>query len=229
MHYLCWDIDGTLLLTNRAGADALIEAVQIRFGLANYKFTHSLAGLTDSEIIKEIIIGIKGRCTSADAASLLITYHTLLQRNLRTHQGRLMPNVTTTLNYIKDQAPTWQNGLLSGNTATGAKAKIDAYQLQGLFDYAHSAFGDLSEDRAELAKILYSRLVADNLVQSPADVIVIGDTPNDVRCAATIGARCAIILAGSEYHRDSFTQLEPCWILDKLPDNPAEFIHMLAS
>ena len=47
--------------------DALIEAIRVRFRKPNYKFTHSLAGTTDSSIVKEVVTDIKGRCTSADA------------------------------------------------------------------------------------------------------------------------------------------------------------------
>ena len=54
MLYLAWDIDGTLLLTNRAGYDALQEATcDYFFRKEPYEFKHTLAGCTDSSIIKE--------------------------------------------------------------------------------------------------------------------------------------------------------------------------------
>ena len=62
MLYLAWDIDGTLLLTNRAGYDALQEAIcDYFFRKEPYEFKHTLAGCTDSSIIKEIVTDIKGR------------------------------------------------------------------------------------------------------------------------------------------------------------------------
>ena len=79
MLYLAWDIDGTLLLTNRAGYDALQEATQEYFHLKEpYQFKHSLAGCTDSAIIKEIVTEIKGRCTSGWAAGLMPVSYTHL-------------------------------------------------------------------------------------------------------------------------------------------------------
>ena len=60
MLYLAWDIDGTLLLTNRAGYDALQEAIcDYFFRKEPYEFKHTLAGCTDSSIIKEIVTDIQ--------------------------------------------------------------------------------------------------------------------------------------------------------------------------
>ena len=39
MKYLFWDVDGTLLLTQRAGIDALKESIRIRFGKENFEFS----------------------------------------------------------------------------------------------------------------------------------------------------------------------------------------------
>ena len=69
MRYLCWDIDGTLLLTNNAGLDALNLTIRERLG-QDYHFTHPLGGTTDSAIVKEVVTALKGRCSSADAAGL---------------------------------------------------------------------------------------------------------------------------------------------------------------
>ena len=225
MLYLAWDIDGTLLLTNRAGYDALQEAVQEYFHLKEpYQFKHSLAGCTDSSIIKEIVTEIKGRCTSGWAAGLMLTYEMKMKQTLKTHQGSLMPNVANTLTYIKENVPGITNVLMTGNTTGGARDKVTHYGIVSHFDFRHSSYGDLAEERSEVARILYYRLQIDGLVQSPNQLIVIGDTPNDVKCAAAIGARCIVILAGSEFTIEDFTEVNPWKILSRLPDDPAEFI-----
>ena len=106
MLYLAWDIDGTLLLTNRAGYDALQEATCDYFYRKEpYVFKHTLAGCTDSSIIKEIVTDIKGHCTSGWAASLSLKYEMYLKQHLKLHKGRLMPNVEKTLQYLKENAP----------------------------------------------------------------------------------------------------------------------------
>src|SRR5574344_888906 len=228
MKYLCWDIDGTLLLTNNAGLDALNLTIRERFG-KDYRFAHSLAGTTDSSIVKEVVTALKGRCSSADAAGFLITYARLLKQQLPTHRGRLMPYVLETLSYIRDRVPEWQNCLLTGNTREAAIAKIQYYRLAPYVDFNRSVYGDLSEDRQELARILYARLLGEQSITSPGDLVVIGDTVHDASCAAAIGAPCLIVLAGSSARREDFAALQPWKIIDALPADPADFVRLVNS
>ncbi|MDQ9752394.1 HAD hydrolase-like protein, partial [Acinetobacter baumannii] len=57
---------------------------------------------------------------------------------------------------------------------------------------------------------------------TPDALIFIGDTPNDVACAKSIGARCLIVLDGSSYQRADFEECRPWKIIDALPDDPAQ-------
>ena len=178
MLYLAWDIDGTLLLTNRAGYDALQEATCDYFYRKEpYVFKHTLAGCTDSSIIKEIVTDIKGHCTSGWAASLSLKYEMYLKQHLKLHKGRLMPNVEKTLQYLKENAPDVTSLLLTGNTTNAARDKVTEYGIAQYFDFRHGAYGDLAEDRNELSRILYNRLLVDGLVKDTSQIIVIGDTP----------------------------------------------------
>ena len=225
MLYLAWDIDGTLLLTNRAGYDALQEATcDYFFRKEPYEFKHTLAGCTDSSIIKEIVTDIKGHCTSGWAASLSLKYEMYLKQHLKLHKGRLMPNVEKTLQYLKENAPDVSSLLLTGNTTNAARDKVTEYGIAQYFDFRHSAYGDLAEDRNELSRILYNRLLMDGLVKDTSQIIVIGDTPSDARCAAAIGARCIIVLTGSEFKPEDFAGCVPWKIWETLPDDPAEFV-----
>ena len=52
MKYLMWDVDGTLVLTGGAGKDAMINVIKDYYFLDAFDFTRSLAGRTDSDIIK---------------------------------------------------------------------------------------------------------------------------------------------------------------------------------
>lgn len=93
MKYLFWDIDGTLLLTGGAGANAMLDVIKEHYFLKDFKFQKSLAGRTDSEIIKEAVLQIKGHFHAADAASLLIRYHMALPKYLNCYQGYVLPHV----------------------------------------------------------------------------------------------------------------------------------------
>ena len=47
----------------------------------------------------------------------------------------------------------------------------------------------MSEDRCELAKTAYQRLYLLEPDLTPDNVIIVGDTPNDILCAQAIKAR----------------------------------------
>ncbi|MEG0798028.1 MAG: HAD hydrolase-like protein [Acidaminococcaceae bacterium] len=227
MKYLFWDIDGTLLLTGRAGIDALREAIRTRFHNNDFDFSHGLAGCTDSYIIKQAITDLKGRCTAADAAGLLILYNQLLPAALLTHQGKLMPNVQTTLAYLQQTQTNYTSALLTGNCSTAAHLKLKHYGLEPYFDYRLSTFGELSEERTLLAQAALQKLYVQNTAINPQTLTIIGDTPHDIKCAQAIGARCLIILAGSGYSEAELQEQRPWKIIKELPSDPQAFVALL--
>lgn len=85
----------------------------------------------------------------------------------------------------------------------------------------------MSEDRCELAKTAYQRLYLLEPDLTPDNVIIVGDTPNDILCAQAIKARSLIILAGSTYNADELKSYKPWQIIPKLPDDPRDFAALL--
>ena len=227
MKHLMWDIDGTLLTTAKAGYDALCKVVKDYYFLEAYDIGQKLAGRTDSDIIKSIIVNLRGRFVPAEAASLLIRYGMELPKQLPTHKGRVMKNVEITLAHFMQPGSKYENCLCTGNIQVGAKLKLAHYQLDKYFNYNHSVFGELAENRQELAKYALHRICLEDRSTLPEDFIFIGDTPNDVRCAEAIGARCVILLDGSDYKREDFAEVKPWKILEALPDNPEDFEKLL--
>ncbi len=227
MKYLMWDVDGTLILTGGAGIDAMTQVVIDYYFLDAFVFDKSLAGRTDSDIIKGAVKQIRGCYVPAECASLLIRYQMELAKQLPKHQGRILKNVEKTLQYFNQPNSKYLNCLLTGNLRSGAQQKLQHYGLDHYFDFNHSAFGELSEDRSELARIAWHRLYLQNPEIQPEDVIIIGDTPNDARCANAIGVPCIIIMDGSSYKREDFQNCMINMFIDQLPDDPAEFEKML--
>ena len=79
------------------------------------------------------------------------------------------------------------------------------------------------EDRCELAKTAYQRLYLLEPDLTPDNVIIVGDTPNDILCAQAIKARSLIILAGSTYNTEELKSYTPWQIIPELPDDPRDF------
>lgn len=226
MKYIFWDIDGTLLLTGGAGTNAMTDVIKEHFHLPDFNFAKSLAGRTDSEIIKSAVLQIKGSFKLSDAASLLIKYHQKLPQYLNTYHGAVLYNVENTLQFFQN-SPDFENCLLTGNTRTGAKLKLEHYELYEYFDFNKSVFGETSENRTELAKVARQRIYVENPQISSEDLIFIGDTPNDVLCAQAIDAKCLIILHGSHFEEKDFQNFTNCKVLKTLPDNPAELAKII--
>ena len=225
--HLMWDVDGTLLLTGGAGMQAMLQVIKDYYFLDAFAFQSSLAGRTDSEILKSAVTFIRGRCHLSEVASLIIRYQMELPKWLPKYQGRIMKNVEKTLQYFQKEDSRYENCLLTGNIRMGAKQKLAHYKLDHYFNFDHSVFGELAEDRRDLARIALQRLQIAEQGATAADLIFIGDTINDVLCAQAIGARCLIVLDGSSKKREDFAEVAPWKILDALPDNPADLERLL--
>lgn len=228
MRYLMWDIDGTLILTGGAGQTALKKVIKDYYFLDAFEFNNSLAGRTDSDIVKSVVTRLRGRCNVGEAASILIRYHMQLAHELPKCQGKVLKNVEKILAYFNRPKSKFVNCLLSGNTRIGAQLKLEHYKLSPYFDFNHSVFGECSEKRNDLAKIAFSRFYLEHQGQFTADdMIFIGDTPNDVLCAQSVGARCIIISDGSSYKAADFEQCKPWKIINSLPDDPEELENLM--
>ena len=225
MKYIWWDIDGTLLLTNFAGVAAMKTTVQELYGLDTFEFGFGMSGRTDTYIARKAIEGIKGSCSPAEISAMLEAYARRLPPSLVEKHGHLLPHVKETLAAVKVQ-PNVKNLLLTGNCEPAAHAKLAYFGIEQDFSYEDSAFGEISELRDDLSKALWQKLEAKDPALTKDDVVIVGDTPHDITCAAAIGVRCLIVLAGSVYKEDLLATYKPWKIIAELPTDPAEFLSL---
>ncbi|HND61286.1 MAG TPA: haloacid dehalogenase-like hydrolase [Opitutaceae bacterium] len=210
---LCWDIDGTLLSTARAGVFALESAALAVTGRPLDLQQLPTAGLTDVEIAR-LVLERNGVTPTADHQRQFLTrYEDDLPASLPRRQGQVMPGVVAILEALRVR-PDWGSMLLTGNTRRGAQAKLTHYGLAGYF--LSGAFSDDTRDRAEIAaKAL--RLIRAERPGHPANrVVVIGDTPHDVACARAIGARCLAVATGG-YPSSALEQTGADRVVAQLP------------
>lgn len=227
MKYLLWDIDGTLLVSGGAGIRAISETVKQRFNKDDFDFGETMAGRTDSYIIKKIVKQYKSKYTAADAAGFFITYNQIFSKLLKTSNGNLLTNVKKTLEYLETSKDEFTSTLLTGNCKPSGMEKVKHFGINHHFNIQLSAFGELSENREFLAEAAYQKISVQDPSVTPEDIIVIGDTPFDVSCAHAIGARSLIILEGKFNSLESIKAENPWKIIEKLPDNPIEFVNLL--
>jgi phosphoglycolate phosphatase-like HAD superfamily hydrolase len=190
-----WDIDGTLLTTARAGIyaweEALREAAHIDTSLESF----DTAGVPDFGIARRLLQTYAGESSPGEAAirRLVSRYEDLLPAALPRRDGRVLPNVREILTALAEE-PDVHSMLLTGNTRRGAEAKLRHYGLAGFFE--GGAFSDGELDRDAIARLALHLGLASGRAGDPPRSFVIGDTPHDVRCGQSIGAKTIAVATG---------------------------------
>jgi phosphoglycolate phosphatase len=177
--------------------------------------TVPMAGRTDPLIIQEAcaLHGVQEAAVS-HRSRLVELYLTYLAEELpkRAPGRRILPGVVPLLDALRDE-PDVVLALLTGNLQAGARLKLEAFGLWHYF--ATGAFGDDAGDRNGLVPVAAARMTALGCPAVPgAHIVVIGDTPHDVACARTSGARSLGVATGSS----SVDQLRDAGADAVLPD-----------
>jgi phosphoglycolate phosphatase-like HAD superfamily hydrolase len=190
-----FDIDGTLIRTHGAGVRAFARAFAVEFGLANGTETMSFAGRTDTGLVREFLRRHGQEATPGEMARFFDCYTFLLDHHLETSTGSVIPGVWSFIDALKRLPQPPVLGLLTGNIRLGAEIKLRRY---GIWEpFVTGAFADDHEDRNQIARIALERgrrLLGNDL--RGEEVLVIGDTPLDVRCGKAIGARTLAVATG---------------------------------
>ena len=149
MTVLFWDIDGTLLTTNKGGVfawdDAVKEITGCEFQLASIR----IPGLTDYQIAVKTFEMLGVESNEDTVRRFVDRYGELLPTSLPRKQGHVMPNVREILERLQGRSDV-QSYLLTGNTRAGARAKLRHYDLMQYFP--EGAFAEDTGDRASIAR-----------------------------------------------------------------------------
>ncbi len=194
-----FDIDGTILLSAGAGRRAILaaigESVMVPARLPPIRFD----GKTDPQIVIELLAaaGHPDPRDPATIAGVLQRYVANLEADLARngHRSRLMPGIPALLDALESDVSTML-GLLTGNVVPGARLKLRAAGLDP-DRFKVGAYGSDHAERPCLPPIAVSRAepLAGRRFEG-SQVVIIGDTPADVQCAASIGARTIAVATG---------------------------------
>lgn len=189
-----FDIDGTLVDTGGAGMRALQEAAEELFGGQGPEL--DLAGSTDLGVVAGMFDHFRRACGPRENEAFFACYLRRLEWNLAHggFPGRVLPGVVELLDELA-RLPGITMGLLTGNIAGGAAAKMRHFGLDRHFGFG--AYGCDHADRNLLGPVALER-AARHAGRSylPAETVVIGDTPKDIACARAIGAPCVAVATG---------------------------------
>lgn len=213
-----FDIDGTLLLTGRAGEHALRLGFKERFGVDDDLSSISFAGSTDSAIVRQMFAAHEIPATPENIADLLDGYVHHLAKELPRREGRVLPGIVELLEALHRREDCVL-GLLTGNIVRGAELKLTHYGVWDYFEFG--AFADDHVDRNKLGPVAHARAVEKHGISFEAeDVFVLGDTPRDIDCARAAGFVAVAIATGS-YTKDQLAGHQPDFLFEDLSDTPA--------
>ncbi|MEO7274208.1 MAG: HAD family hydrolase [Vicinamibacterales bacterium] len=193
-----FDIDGTLVLTGRAGIRAMNRACEEVISHTDALDGIPVAGRTDWSILHDALGAIGHQLDDALFVRLRETYVRHLTDEIeRPGEGvkAVMPGIRPLLDRLEARSDVFL-GLLTGNFAESARIKLEHFDLWRYFRCG--AFGDDAADRNALVPFAVTRAQARGLETiGPESIFVIGDTPHDVACARAVSAIPIAVATGT--------------------------------
>jgi phosphoglycolate phosphatase-like HAD superfamily hydrolase len=217
-----FDIDGTLVHTGGAGTAAFTKTFATEFNLHHGTEKMRFAGRTDVSLVREFfkIHGLNE--TAEHFRQFFDRYVFWLDHIVAQNAGDACRGVFEFLRDLRALPHPPRLGLLTGNIQLGAEIKLRRF---GLWDYFEiGGFADDNEDRNQIAAAAFERgrrVLGKNL--KPEEVVVIGDTPFDIRCGRFIGAKVLAVATGGS-NLEELQEHRPDWAVPDLTHITAQAI-----
>jgi phosphoglycolate phosphatase len=197
---ILFDIDGTLLLTRRAGIEAMTAAGGRCFGDGFTSDGVDYAGRLDPLIIRDLFAANAVEASPDAHARFIRAYAEELEMRLA-EPGRAwaLPGAVDLVERVR--AAGWTGSVLTGNLEVSGVMKLRAAG----FDpeaFEVRVWGDSSPHdpptRAHLPRVaMDAHAQRSARAIDPGEVFVIGDTVHDVACAHAHGCRCVAVTTGT--------------------------------
>ena len=202
MRLILFDIDGTLLWTDGAGRRAIHRALLDEMGTAGPIDGYRFDGKTDPQIVRELLelAGHPDARSDTCVTAVCRRYVDLLTAELAkpTQITKLYPGINELLTALEPHETAGRAvvGLLTGNVEHGAALKLRSAGLDPA-RFVVGAFGSDSHRRSDLPAIAAERAGQRSGHQfAGIDLVIVGDTPDDVACGRPMGARTVGVATG---------------------------------
>lgn len=196
MKLVLFDIDGTILKSRRVGRKAVALALRQVSGRSIDSTGVSFAGRTDPQIMRDLLRGACFSETEIDDVIIecLKSYVAVLMQMLTPSMITILPGIQSLIHVLHKRSDV-ALGLLTGNLQDTAFLKLHAAGLGSFFSFG--AFGSDREDRNELPLLAAERAAITFGTQFAVEkTVIVGDTPNDIQCAAGYGAQSVAVCTG---------------------------------
>src|ERR1035437_5608781 len=209
-----FDIDGTLVHTGGAGVKAFARTFATEFSMADHFERLKFAGRTDYSLVREFFGFNQIAPTPANFERFFDCYVFWLDHILRDSKTELCPGMWEFIRELQALPQPPLLGLLTGNIRLGAEIKLRHFNLWDVFQTGGVAHHPQDRHQnAAAARQRGSRILGEEL--SGDQVVVIGDTPLDIRCARAIGAKALAVATGGAKLED-LRMRQPDWAVPDL-------------
>jgi phosphoglycolate phosphatase len=209
-----FDIDGTLVHTGHAGTQAFKKTFATEFNLHHGAEKMKFAGRTDVSLVREFFKMHGLPETPGHFAQFFARYVFWLDHILAHSDGKICHGVHKFIRDLQALPKPPALGLLTGNIQLGAELKLRRFGLWNIFQFG--GFADDNEDRNQIAAAAFERgrrVMGNNL--RAEEIVVVGDTPFDIRCGKFIGAKVLAVATGVATLGELKTQ-KPDWAVEDL-------------
>jgi phosphoglycolate phosphatase-like HAD superfamily hydrolase len=200
---LLWDIDGTLVRTIRPSSlNPHVNALK-RLGYPVSNVSINLSGRTDYEVILELLKKSEIVLKENKLKEIFIEIDKEAQQLDMISEFNLYPGVRNMLNELK--ALEWTHGVLTGNTYSRMISKLESTNIRKYFLNELLFSCNFGDSRNDICKNAVKKISKDFYQK----IYIIGDTPNDISAARSIGFPVISVASGnysssdlSNYHPD---------------------------
>jgi phosphoglycolate phosphatase len=219
MKLVLFDIDGTLLSSEGMGRASMQNALDEVYGSPGNP-AYRYDGKTDRQIVREVMRmeGHSDEHIDSRMTQLMDRYLEGLRVGASSGKFNVQPlaGVPEILDALEKRDDVVL-GLLTGNIAPGARIKLSAAGIDP-DRFRVNAFGSDHEHRPELPAIAQRRANEVLGLDIAGDrLVVIGDTPADIECGRSLGAR-SIGVASGHYTVEQLLAHNPYAALPSLSD-----------
>jgi len=217
MRLVLFDIDGTLLSSQGIGRTAMRRALGSIFGSPGNP-AYRYDGKTDRQIVRDVmrLEGHSDEYIDSQMEKVMAVYLEGLRENAKSGKFDVKPlvGVVELLDALEPRGDVVL-GLLTGNVEPGARTKLIAAGINP-DRFRVNAFGSDHEDRPKLPAIAQRRASEKlGLDIEGGRMVVIGDTPADIACGRSLGAK-AIGVASGHYTVEQLQEHDPYAVFPSL-------------